>query len=79
MEESPYWREIREEGRAEGRAGQARATLIRYIGTKFGDQVADELRSEVSRTADVAALERCLDLVLADNLAEIRKLLSATK
>jgi len=95
MEESPYWREIREEGRAEGRTaglnegravglnegrtGQARAMLIRFIGTKFGEPVADELRPEVSRTADVAALERCLDLVLADNLAEIRKLLSATK
>jgi len=79
MEESPYWREIREGGQEEGRTRQARATLIRFIGTKFGEPVADELRPEVSRTADVAALERCLDLVLADNLAEIRKLLSATK
>lgn len=78
-EKSPYWEEIRVGGREEGRVDQGRASLIRMLGLRFGEPVAAELIPMINRTTELAILDRCLELTVPGDLAQIRTLLSTAR
>ncbi len=79
VEKSPYWEEIRVGGRVEGRVDQGRASLIRMLGLRFGEPVAAELIPMINRTTELAILDRCLELTVPGDLAQIRTLLSTAR